>query len=160
MKRLLATIMSVMALIAFVPMADAAAPCPPEVSKAKELPNQKSAQAPRSLAGARGQDVQVPRGQDVQDRTGGRGEDVQAPRGQATQDRTGGRGEDVQAPRGQDAQTPRGQDVQTPRSLAGAKPSGDISKASTLIKEAEAACKAGDMKTAKSKAEAAIATLK
>ena len=130
MKRLLATIMSVMALIAFVPMADAAAPCPPEVSKAKELLNQKSAQAPRSLAGARGQDVQVPRGQDVQ------------------------------TPRGQDAQTPRGQDVQTPRSLAGAKPSGDISKASTLIKEAEAACKAGDMKTAKSKAEAAIATLK
>ena|SRR2546426_691971 len=157
MKRLLATIMSVMALIAFVPMADAAAPCPPEVSKAKELLNQKSAQAPRSLAGARGQDVQVPRGQDVQTP---RGQDAQTPRGQATQDRTGGRGEDVQAPRGQDAQTPRGQDVQTPRSLAGAKPSGDISKASTLIKEAEAACKAGDMKTAKSKAEAAIATLK
>src|SRR3989442_216342 len=130
MKRLLATIMSVMALIAFVPMADAAAPCPPEVSKAKELLNQKSAQAPRSLAGARGQDVQVPRGHDVQ------------------------------TPRAQYAQTPRGQDVQTPRSLAGAKPSGDISKASTLIKEAEAACKAGDMKTAKSKAEAAIATLK
>src|SRR3989442_6083711 len=87
MKRLLATIMSVMALIAFVPMADAAAPCPPEVSKANELMNQKSAQAPRSLAGARGQDVQVPRGQDVQ------------------------------TPRGQDAQTPRGQDVQTPRSV-------------------------------------------
>ena len=154
MKRLLATIMSVMALIAFVPMADAAAPCPPEVSKAKELLNQKSAQAPRSLAGARGQDVQVPRGQDVQTP---RGQDAQTPRGQDAQTP---RGQDVQVPRGQDAQTPRGQDVQTPRSLAGAKPSGDISKASTLVREAEAACKAGDMKTAKSKAEAAIATLK
>jgi hypothetical protein len=33
-------------------------------------------------------------------------------------------------------------------------------KASSLIKEAEAACKAGDMKTAKSKAEAAMAVLK
>src|SRR3989449_6533703 len=105
MKRLLATIMSVMALIAFVPMADAAAPCPPEVSKAKELLNQKSAQAPRSLAGARGQDVQVPRGQDVQTP---RGQDAQTPRGQATQDRTGGRGEDVQAPPGQATQDQTG----------------------------------------------------
>jgi hypothetical protein len=52
--------------------------------------------------------------------------------------------------------------VQAPRSLAGAKQpaAGAITKASTLIREAEAACKAGDMATAKSKAEAAIATLK
>jgi hypothetical protein len=35
-----------------------------------------------------------------------------------------------------------------------------VSKASSLVKEAEAACKAGDMTTAKSKAEAAIAALK
>ena len=34
------------------------------------------------------------------------------------------------------------------------------SKAVALIKEAEAACKAGDMSTAKAKAEAAIAELK
>jgi hypothetical protein len=34
------------------------------------------------------------------------------------------------------------------------------SKATALIKEAEAACKAGDMNTAKAKAEAAIAELK
>jgi hypothetical protein len=68
----------------------------------------------------------------------------------------------VQAPRGQDTQAPRGQDVQAPRSLAGAKqPAGrNVTKASTLVKEAEAACKAGDMATAKSKAEAAIAALK
>jgi hypothetical protein len=35
-----------------------------------------------------------------------------------------------------------------------------MTKASTLIKEAEAACKAGDMKAAKSKAEAAITILR
>ena len=57
-------------------------------------------------------------------------------------------------------QAPRGQDVQAPRSLAGARPTGNVSRASSLIKEAEAACKAGDMKTAKSKAEAAISALK
>jgi hypothetical protein len=67
----------------------------------------------------------------------------------------------VQAPRGQDVQAPRGQDVQAPRSLAGAKPAGgSLSKASSLIKEAEAACKTGDMATAKAKAEAAMDALK
>jgi hypothetical protein len=50
--------------------------------------------------------------------------------------------------------------MQTARSGAAAKPSGDITRASTLIKEAEAACKAGDAKTAKLKANAAISILK
>src|SRR2546428_13073811 len=118
MKRLLATIMSVMALIAFVPMADAAAPCPPEVSKAKELLNQKSAQAPRSLAGARGQDVQVPRGQDVQTP---RGQDAQTPRGQATQDTTGGPGEEAPAPRGEAATSTTGAEGPTPPGAAAAR---------------------------------------
>jgi len=76
-----------------------------------------------------------------------RGQDAQAPRGQ-----------DAQAPRGQDAQAPRGQDAQAPRVAAGSTPSSN--KATALIKEAEAACKAGDMNTAKAKAEAAIAELK
>jgi hypothetical protein len=91
--------------------------------------------------------VQAPRGQDVQAPRGGA---VQAPRGQ-----------DIQAPRGQDVQAPRGQDVQAPRSLAGAKPAGsNLSAASALIREAEAACKTGDMATAKAKATAAIEALK
>ncbi|MBI3827436.1 MAG: hypothetical protein HY294_15695 [Candidatus Rokubacteria bacterium] len=92
-------------------------------------------QAPRGQ-----ENVQAPRGQ----------ENVQAPRGQ----------ENVQAPRGQEnVQAPRGQEnVQAPRSLAGSKTAGI--NASSLIKEAEAACKAGDMKTAKEKAEAAIAAMK
>jgi hypothetical protein len=64
----------------------------------------------------------------------------------------------VQAPRAQDVQAPRGQDVQSPRTAAAAKPSS--TKAASLIKEAEAACKAGDMTSAKTKAEAAIAELK
>jgi hypothetical protein len=68
------------------------------------------------------------------------------------------RGQDAQAPRGQDAQAPRGQDAQAPRVAAGSTPSS--SKATALIKEAEAACKAGDMNTAKAKAEAAIAELR
>jgi hypothetical protein len=65
----------------------------------------------------------------------------------------------MQAPRGQDVQAPRAQDTQAPRSAGAAKPSG-TSKATALIKEAEAACKAGDMTTAKAKAEAAIAELR
>ena len=71
----------------------------------------------------------------------------------------------MQAPRGQDVQAPRGQDVQAPRSQdakssTAAAPKGGSTKAASLIKEAEAACKAGDMNAAKSKAEAAIAELK
>jgi hypothetical protein len=157
----MAAVMSVAVLVALAPVVDAQSACPPEVAKAKTMLTQKGGvakgqdiQAPRSLAGAR-QDIQAPRGQDVQ---APRGQDVQAPRGQSVQ---APRGQDVQAPRGQDIQAPRGQDVQAPRSLAGAKPAGDgMSKASTLIKEAEAACKAGDMTTAKAKAEAAMAVLK
>jgi hypothetical protein len=115
------------------------------VSQAKEMLAKKGTtaakrletHAPRSLAGARQDIQQTPRGQDVQ-----------TPRGQ-----------DVQTPRGQDVQTPRGQDPKAPRS-AGASKVTSAGQAADLIKEAEAACKAGDMKTAKDKAEAAIGTLK
>jgi hypothetical protein len=196
MKKLFATLMSVAVLATFSP-AGAQTSCPAEVTKAKEMLAAKSSvaksqdiQAPRSLAGARGQDsqaprgrdsqaprgqdTQAPRGQDVQaprSLAGARGQDVQAPRGQDTQaprgkDSQAPRGQDTQAPRGQDVQAPRGQDTQAPRSsetqaprMTSSKPSG-ASKATALIREAEAACKAGDMTTAKSKAEAAIAELK
>ena len=136
-------------------------------SRPSEAPRGQDVQAPRSLAGARqqneaprGQDVQAPRGQDVQaprgqDVQAPRGQDVQAPRGQDVQ---APRGQDVQAPRGQDVQAPRGQDVQAPRSLAGSKATS--SKAFNLVKEAEAACAKGDMATAKTKAEAALAVMK
>ena len=181
MKRVLAGLMSAFAIATFATATvEAQTACPPEVAKAKEQLNKRTAkaddiQAPRSLAGARveaprGQDIQAPRGQDVQAPRGGqnkieapRGQDVQAPRGQDVQaprgqDVQAPRGQDVQAPRGQDVQAPRGQDVQAPRSLAGSKTTG--SKAFSLVKEAEAACAKGDMATAKAKAEAALAEMK
>src|SRR5438105_14613261 len=105
MKRLFAVLMSSFAIATFATATvEAQTQCPPEVAKAKEQLNTRSAKAgavsaPRSLAGARASANEAPRGQDVQ-----------APRGQ-----------DVQAPRGQDVQAPRGQDVQAPRSLAGAR---------------------------------------
>src|SRR5881296_2478659 len=111
MKRLFAVLMSSFAIATFATATvEAQTQCPPEVAKAKEQLNMRSAksaegtQAPRSLAGARsneaarGQDVQAPRGQDVQ-----------APRSLA------GARVQTEAPRGQDVQAPRGQDVQAPR---------------------------------------------
>ena len=87
MKRLLAVLMSVAFVAAFTPVSEAQTSCPAEVSKAKEMLAMKGAvakgqdvQAPRSLAGARGQDMQAPRGQDLQ---APRGQDTQAPRGPA-----------------------------------------------------------------------------
>ena len=158
MKRLFAVLMSSFAIATFATATvEAQTQCPPEVAKAKEQLNTRSAKAdavsaPRSLAGARASANEAPRGQDVQ---APRGQDVQAPRGQDVQ---APRGQDVQAPRGQDVQAPRGQDVQAPRSLAGSKATS--SKAFNLVKEAEAACAKGDMATAKAKAEAALAVMK
>src|SRR5437763_333665 len=167
MKRLFATLMSVAVVAAFTPISEAQTSCPAEVTKAKQLLAQKGSvargqdtQAPRSLAGARqmdqaarGQDTQAPRGQDTQ---APRGQDTPAPRTAVQQQAP--RGQDTQAPRGQDTQAPRGQDKEAPRVAGGNAPSS--SKAVALIKEAEAACKSGDMSTAKAKAEAAIAELK
>src|SRR5499426_4205339 len=137
-------------------------------------------QAPRSLAGARqndsiqsprgNQDVQSPRGnqnvqsprgnQDVQSPRGN--QDVQSPRGNQNLQSPRGN-QDVQSPRSnQDVQSPRGnQNVQSPRSSTGATastqaPRADISKAASLVKDAEAACKSGNMTVASDKAKAAI----
>ena len=176
MKRFFAVLMSVAVFGALAPAVDAQSSCPPEVAQAKAMFSKvakgQDVQAPRSLAGAR-QDTQAPRAQDVQaprSLAGARGQDVQAPRGQDTQaprgkqDVQAPRGQDTQAPRGkQDVQAPRGQDTQAPRSAAaGAQdvqaPRG--SDASKLIREAEAACKAGKMDEAKARAEAAIRILR
>src|SRR5881628_633114 len=99
MKRLFAVLMSAFAIATFATATvEAQTQCPPEVAKAKEQLNMRSAKSADTAQAPRGQAVQAPRGQDVQ---APRGQDVQAPRGQ-----------DVQAPRGQDVQAPRGQDVQ------------------------------------------------
>ena len=163
--------------------------CPAEVDQAKEMLKQKTAavnpddvQAPRSMAGAR-QDVQSPRGnqnvqsprqnQDVQSPRGN--QDVQSPRGnqdvqspRQNQDVQSPRGnQTVQSPRGnQDVQSPRGnQDVQSPRAggttASSQTPrSSNVTKAQSLVKEAEAACKAGNMTQASKKAKSAMALLK
>jgi len=187
MKRFFAAIMSVAVIAALAPVAGAQSQCPAEVGQAQAMlqkaakPQQQAArgqdvQAPRSLAGARSstQDVQAPRSstQDVQaprsstqDVQAPRSstQDVQAPRS-STQDVQAPRSstQDVQAPRSstQDVQAPRSstQDVQAPRTLAGAKSgSGDAAK---LVREAEAACKAGNMDSAKAKAVEAIGLMK
>ncbi|PYM08358.1 MAG: hypothetical protein DMD82_02810 [Candidatus Rokuibacteriota bacterium] len=98
-------------------------------------------------------DVQAPRASDVQ---APRKDDVQAPRKSDVQ---APRKDDIQAPRKDDVQAPRKDDIQAPRTLAGSQQI-EASKAAKLVNEAEAACKAGKMKTAKAKAEAAIALLK
>jgi hypothetical protein len=134
-------------------------PCPPELAKAREALKAAGATAqakkPTALAGQR-KDVQAPRGQDTQaprgqDTQAPRGQDTQAPRGQDTQ---APRGQDTQAPRGQDTQAPRGQDTQAPR--AQAQPHAAAREA---IRQAEQACKAGDMTKSAGKAREALTLL-
>ena len=158
MKKLFAAVLSLAVATSLSPALTTAqaASCPAEVAQAKEMLSKKQVasidskdvQAPRSLAGARSNEaVQSPRGN----------QDVQSPRGN----------QDVQSPRGnQDVQSPRGnQNVQSPRAGSGATASGqapraDISKAASLVKDAEAACKSGNMTVASEKAKAAIELLK
>jgi hypothetical protein len=96
--------------------------------------------------------VQSPRSQDVQSP---RSQDVQSPRSQ-----------NIQSPRSQDVQSPRSQDIQSPRSqdgktqAAAATRGADMKKATTLVTEAEAACKAGKADVASEKAKAAMSLLK
>ena len=103
MRKALATTLSIVAMISLsATMGMAQTSCPAEVASAKAMLTQtakgQDVQAPRSLAGARSQDIQSPRSQDIQ--------------------------------------SPRSQDIQSPRSAA-------FKKASTLVSEAEVACKAG-----------------
>ena len=182
MKKLFVAVLSVAVATSLSPALTSAqsTSCPAEVGQAKEMLakkqtasiNSQDVQAPRSLAGARSnQDIQSPRGnQDVQSPRGN--QDVQAPRSLAgarqndsVQSPRGN--QDVQSPRGnQNVQSPRGnQNVQSPRSSTGTTastqaPRADISKAASLVKDAEAACKSGNMTVASDKAKAAIELLK
>jgi hypothetical protein len=135
------SLVTMISLSATVGMAQTA--CPAEVASAKAMLTQtaksQDIQSPRSLAGVRSQDVQSPRSQDIQSP---RSQDIQSPRGQ-----------DIQSPRSQDIQSPRSQDIQSPRSA-------NYKKASTLVSEAEVACKAGKSSVAADKAKAAMDLLK
>ena len=145
--------------------------CPPEVAEAKKkiastqaamkkAAPAKEVQAPRTAAGARGQDLQAPRGQEQQ---APRGQEQQAPRGQEQQ---APRGQEQQAPRGQEQQAPRGQEQQAPRTAAGARgPDAKITQskldqARKLVTQAEQDCKTGNMAGAKEKAQAALDLVK
>src|SRR5260370_297114 len=144
MRKALATTLSIVAMISLsATMGMAQTPCPAEVASAKAMLTQtakgQDVQASRSLAGARSQDIQSPRSQDIQSP---RSQDIQSPRSQ-----------DIQSPRSQDIQSPRSQDIQSPRSAA-------FKKASTLVSEAEVACKAGKSSVAADKAKAAMELLK
>ena len=159
MKKPLAAALSLAFVVTFYPaVAPAAATCA-DVETAKSMLKKQtvamqSTQTPRSLAGARSQDVQAPRNQDIQ---APRSQDVQAPR---SQDIQAPRNQDVQAPRSQDIQAPRSQDVQAPRSQGVQAPrSVELKQAATLVKEADAACKAGNSSLATVKANAAMELL-
>src|SRR6266851_1711388 len=180
MRKFFAAVMSAAMVASFSPLAgarqDTQAPRSQDVQAPRgqnvqaprgqdvQAPRSQDTQAPRSqdVQAPRGQNVQAPRSQDVQaprsqDAQAPRSQDVQAPRSQDVQSP---RGQNVQAPRSQDVQAPRSQDAQAPRSLAGSQAGGGITKAAQLVKDAEAACKAGDAKTAKDKAIEALAILK
>jgi hypothetical protein len=162
--------------------------CPPELTQAKAALSsaqaaQKSAsktaksqevQAPRTLAGAKTQELQAPRAQELQapraqELQAPRAQELQAPRAQElqaprAQELQAPRAQELQAPRAQELQAPRAQELQAPRTRAGAR-SPDvqterINKASALIREGDAACKKGDMALATQKAKEALAVLK
>ncbi len=122
------------------PVALAAEKCPPEVAEAKAMLTKATAAAKKATA--RGQETQAPR-----QLAGSKQQDVQAPRGQDIQ---APKQQDVQAPRGQDVQAPRGQDIQAPK----------LTNARKLVREAEAACKKGDMALSASKAKDAMELLR
>src|SRR5260370_1353493 len=168
MRKTLATTLSIVAMISLsATMGMAQTSCPAEVASAKAMLTQtakgQDVQAPRTLAGARSQDVQSPRSQDIQsprshDIQSPRSQDIQSPRRQdiqtpPTQDIQSPPTQDIQSPRTQDIQSPRSQDIQSPRSA-------DFKKASTLVSEAEVACKAGKSSVAADKAKAAMELLK
>jgi hypothetical protein len=182
MKKLLATVTSVVFMASLsASVSSAQTSCPPEVAQAKSMIEQRQARtqdvnAPRSLAGARAQDVNAPRTQDVnaprvqevqaprslagartQDVSAPRTQDVNAPRSQGVQ---APRTQDVNAPRTQDVNAPRTQDVNAPRGQDGNAPRADFSRATSLVREAEAACKAGNSGVASEKARAAMDLIK
>jgi hypothetical protein len=114
-----------------------------DVESAKAVLGKRAAASGDPRAAARTQELQAPRGNDVQ---APRGNDVQAPRNQ-----------DIQAPRDQEIQSPRGgssapRGAQSPRSP-------EFREAAALVKEAEAACNAGNTTVASEKARAAMARL-
>lgn len=117
----------------------------PRVGGESNAPRSQESNAPRTLGGAMSRESNAPRSQESNAPRGG-GES-NAPRSQ-----------DSNAPRAtRESNAPRGQDSAAPRTAASAP---QVSKARILVKDAEAACKAGDMTKATEKAKAAMELLK
>jgi hypothetical protein len=160
MGKLLATVLSVTMVVALSASAGMGqTSCPPEVASAKamltQIASSQDVQVSRSLAGARSQELQAPRSQELQ---APRSQELQAPRSQELQ---APRSQELQAPRSQELQAPRSQELQAPRSQELQAPrAAEFRKASTLVSEAEAACKAGNSSLAADKAKAAMGLLK
>jgi hypothetical protein len=132
--------------------------CPPEVAQAQAKLKSVQAAAKSKAVASGPQDVQAPRAQ-----AGARTQEVNAPRTQEvnaprTQEVNAPRSQGVQAPRTQEVNAPRTQDVTAPKKQ-GSDPS-RVSKAETLVSQAQAACKKGDMAAASAKAKEALALLK
>ncbi len=135
MKKMVAAVLGLALLVfTFPAIGWGAQPCPAELTEAKAALKNAQVALKKGSQRAKGQEVQAPRAQ-----AGARSQDVQAPRSQ-----------DVQAPRSQDVQAPRSQDVQAPR----------VKKAGALIRQAEVACKKGDMALSARKATEALGLLK
>ena len=120
----------------------AADPCPAELTEAKAALKSAQASIQNSSQAAQGSDIQARRAM-----AGAKSQEIQAPRDN----------QNVQAPRGN-------QDVQAPRTMAGAKSQAvqvpKVNKAATLLRQADAACKKGDMTLSAQKAKEALALLK
>ena len=151
MKAFVTGVGSLMFVTMLAPTPGSTAAMCADVESAKAVLGKRAAASGDPRAAARTQDLQAPRGNDVQ---APRGNDVQAPRGN-----------DVQAPRNQDIQAPRDQEIQSPRGGSSA-PRGaqsprspEFREAAALVKEAEAACNAGNTTVASEKARAAMARL-
>jgi hypothetical protein len=184
MKELIVALMMLAAIAAAPDTVTAQMPCPQEVETAKQMlksyltaepvkPPRSAAAARQGATAQRSEEIQAPREQ--QDIQAPRSRPAQAPRGQdeiqaprEQQDIQAPRSRPAQAPRGQDEiqapreqqdiQAPRSKDVQAPRAVNGKEDVAPRSRA--LIRDAEAACKRGDMAAASEKANAAIEILK
>jgi len=135
MKAFVTGVGSLMFVTMLAPTPGSTAAMCDDVESAKAVLGKHAAVSGDPRAAARTQDLQAPRGNDVQ---APRNQDIQAPRDQ-----------EIQSPRG-DSSAPRG--AQSPRSP-------EFREAAALVKEAEAACNAGNTTVASEKARAAMARL-
>jgi len=137
MKKALVAALSIALINLTIPAVGTAAdPCPADLAEAKATLKSAQATLKKGSQMAKSQpDIQAPRSQ-----AGAKSQDIQALRSQ-----------DIQAPRSQqDVPVPRSQDIQAPR----------VNKAAALVRQAEAACKKGDIAQSSAKAKEALGLLK